>query len=323
MPQIALDSLTHAQKERLAFIDFSLQYFGQVARADLIQRFKTGLAASTRDLTAYRELAPHNLELLHQTKNYHRTEAFKPIFTHNPESILAGLCRGFGDGLSSGQEVSENCFDAISLVHPKSEIIAAIMRAINNQQAITCDYVSLSSGPSTREIVPHALVNNGNRWHVRAFDRKSNEFRDFVCTRIQNVTLCFQPVNEHPENVVSYQSDMKPEEHKSNDRQWNKIVSVVLKPHPAIKHKSAIELDYNMHQGQLMLEVRASVLGYLLRQWNVDCTDNASLQGNEYQLWLSNVNQIKAELTGIADLAIAPGYHAAIVRPQSNIQEDK
>lgn len=58
MPQKALDSLTHAQKERLAFIDFNLQHFGQVARADLIQRFKTGLAASTRDLTSYRELAP-------------------------------------------------------------------------------------------------------------------------------------------------------------------------------------------------------------------------------------------------------------------------
>ena len=44
MPKKALDLLTHAQKERLAFIDFSLQYFGQVARIDLIQRFKTGLA---------------------------------------------------------------------------------------------------------------------------------------------------------------------------------------------------------------------------------------------------------------------------------------
>ena len=65
MSQIVLDSLPHAQKERLAFIDFNLQYFGQVARADLVQRFKTGLAACTRDLTAYRELAPNNIQLFH------------------------------------------------------------------------------------------------------------------------------------------------------------------------------------------------------------------------------------------------------------------
>lgn len=34
-----LAELTHAQKDRLAFIDFRLQFFGHVARNDLIKRF--------------------------------------------------------------------------------------------------------------------------------------------------------------------------------------------------------------------------------------------------------------------------------------------
>lgn len=310
MPNIAMDSLTHAQKERLAFIDFNLQYFGQVSRADLVQRFRTGLAASTRDLTAYRELAPNNLELLHQTKNYHRTNAFKPIFEHNPETILTGLCRGFGDGLSNGIKASEHCFDAIKLTHPNSEVIAVVMRAINNKQAIACDYVSLTSGLRNREIVPHALVNNGHRWHVRAFDRKSQEFRDFVCTRLQNITPISQPLHPSTGIISDLKSDVTPEELKANDTQWNKIVSITLKPHPSITQYLAIELDYNMVKGELHLDVRASLLGYLLRQWNVDCTLNASLQGNEYQLWLSNVSHVKQELVGIADLVIAPGYKA-------------
>jgi hypothetical protein len=304
MSQLALDSLTHAQKERLAFIDFSLQYFGQVARADLIQRFKTGLAACTRDLTAYRELAPQNLKLFHQTKNYHRTETFQPIFDHNPEAILTGLCRGFGDGLSNGIQPSEHCIDATRLVHPKSEVIAAVMRAINNQQAISCNYISLSSGKTKREIVPHALVNNGQRWHVRAYDRKSKEFRDFVCTRLLSVTEI-----KAPEQSTVVVTPLNTNELRISDTQWNKIVSVVLKPHPSIKVHQAIELDYEMTNGELKLEVRAALLGYLLRQWNVDCTDNAELQGNEYQLWLSNLSHIKQELEGVADLAIAPGYN--------------
>jgi hypothetical protein len=60
MSQQSLDSkqrialLSHAQQDRLAFIDFSLQYFGHVARTDLIQRFQTGLAASTRDFSTYK-----------------------------------------------------------------------------------------------------------------------------------------------------------------------------------------------------------------------------------------------------------------------------
>ena len=303
MSQVALDSLTHAQKERLAFIDFSLQYFGQVARADLIQRFKTGLAACTRDLTAYRELAPQNLKLFHHTKNYHRTDTFQPVFDHNPEAILTGLCRGFGDGLSNGVQPSEHCIDATRLVHPKSEVIATLMRAINSQQAISCEYVSLSSGKTKRQIVPHALVNNGHRWHVRGFDRKSQEFRDFVCTRLQNVTEIKQQKASKAENIPLDESELR-----ASDLQWNKIVSVVLEAHPSIQHKLAIELDYDMEQGQLVLEVRAALLGYLLRQWNVDCTENSSLKGNEYQLWLSNANQIKNELSGVANLAIAPGY---------------
>ena len=295
MPHKALDSLTHAQKERLAFIDFSLQFFGRVARADLIQRFKTGLAACTRDLTTYRELAPNNLILLHQTKNYHRTDTFKPIFDHNPEVILTSLCRGFGDGLSNniesnGIQPNEPCLDATRLIHPNSETIAAIMRAINNKQAISCDYTSLSSGLSHREIVPHTIVNNGQRWHVRAFDTKSNEFRDFVCTRLQNITAIKKSIDT--------------EKTKQFDKQWNTIHQVTLVPHPSITHFKAIELDYAMIAGKVELDVREALLGYLMRQWNVDCSLQNTLVGAEYQLKLDNIHKLQ----GIDSMSIAPGY---------------
>jgi len=290
MPQKVMDSLTHAQKERLAFIDFSLQYLGQVSRADLIERFKTGLAACTRDLSTYRELAPNNLKLSHQTKSYHRTNTFQPIFEHDPEAILTGLCRGFGDGLSNGVQASEYCQGSTKLVLPKSETIAAVMRAINNRQAISCDYISLSSGLSNREIVPHTIVNNGQRWHVRAFDRKSKEFRDFVCTRLQNVTVI-------EKSIATIQG-------REFDKQWNNIHRIILVPHPSVIHFKAIELDYSMAAGRIELEVREALLGYLMRQWNVDCSHNASLKGGEHHLWFNNVN----ELPKLACMTIAPGY---------------
>ena len=138
-----LAELTHAQKDRLAFIDFSLQFFGHVSRTDLIKRFATGLAASTRDFSTYKELAPYNLILRHQTKSYHRTDDFQPIFKHDPEVILASLSRGFGNGISTGVQPSEQCFDAVRLIHPNVAIIAGIMRAIHNKQAIKCCYVSV------------------------------------------------------------------------------------------------------------------------------------------------------------------------------------
>ena len=290
MTNTALDALTHAQRERLAFIDFNLQYFGQVARADLIQRFQTGLAACTRDFASYKELVPQNLVLSHTTKSYHRLESFKPLFKHNAEYILSALCRGFGDGLSSGNQPSSYCQDATRLIHPNSETIATTMRAITSKLALKCQYTSLSSGTTLKELVPHSIVNNGTRWHVRAFDRSSQEFRDFVTTRIECPKIL--------------QPQIKPEESADKDTQWHTIYDIILTPHPKLQYPKAIELDYAMENGKLQLEVRAALLGYLLRQWNVDCTNEACLDNNEHQLWLQN----KQSLYGAENLSIAPGY---------------
>ena len=275
---IRLSKLTHGQRERLAFIDFSLQYFSHVARTDLIQRFKTGLAASTRDFSTYKELAPQNLLLVHQTKSYHRTVEFKALFSHDPEAILSSLSRGFGNGISSGVQPSEQCFDAVRLIHPEAEIIAALMRAIHNKQALKCAYVSLSSGESQRVLVPHSLVNNGHRWHVRAYDRKNSSFRDFVCTRFTSIDMLSGPIHVHEANPF--------------DEQWQKQIELVLVPHPSITQALAIEMDYAMVDGQLTLSVRAALAAYLLRQWQVDCSRGHTLIGQGCQLALANLEVI-------------------------------
>ncbi|GAA0855961.1 WYL domain-containing protein [Aliiglaciecola litoralis] len=285
-----LNQFTHAQRERLAFIDFSLQYFGHIARTDLIQRFKTGLAASTRDFTAYKELAPDNLTLVHQTKSYHRTDRFKPIFKHDPEVILTSLSRGFGNGISSGIQPSEQCFDAVRLIHPDQTIIAALMRAIHNKQPIKCAYVSVSSGESTRVIVPHAIVNNGHRWHVRAYDRKHQSFRDFVCTRFTGITALQQSINTC--------------EGRQYDQQWHQQIELNLIAHPSIPQPKAIQMDYGMTDGKLQLKVRAALAAYLLRQWQVDCSKGHKFTGQGCQLALANLEVLK----GVENTALAPGY---------------
>jgi hypothetical protein len=285
-----LDNINYAQRERLAFIDFCLQFVGQIARADLVNHFRTGLASCSRDLTLYKELAPGNLLLRHEDKQYYRTDDFVAVFEHKSESILANLCRGFGDGLSLGIKPSEYCFDATRLIHPSSNSIGTLMRAINNQHAVSCEYISLSSGKSKREIIPHAIANNGQRWHVRAFDKKSKEFRDFVCTRLQNMTEIKKPI--------------APAQSSEYDQAWHHIIDIQLAVHPSIKHPKAIELDFDMKGGYLCLEVREALLGYLMRQWNVDCSLDASLKGGEHHLWLNNINELK----NLASMTFAPGY---------------
>jgi hypothetical protein len=281
--------LTHAQKDRLAFIDFSLQFFGHVARTDLIQRFKTGLAASTRDFSAYKELAPLNLILRHQTKSYHRTDDFQAVFKHDAEVILTSLSRGFGNGISTGVQPSEQCFDAVRLIHPCVAIIASIMRAIHNKQGIKCGYVSVSSGETERALVPHSIINNGHRWHVRAYDRKRNSFRDFVSTRFTFVDLIQGPVHTH--------------EASPYDQQWQQIVNIVLVPHPKLKQSKAIEMDYNMSDGKLSIQLRTAVAAYVLRQWQVDCSADQTESDKGCQLALANHEVLEL----IENISLAPG----------------
>jgi hypothetical protein len=83
------------------------------------------------------------------------------------------------------------------------------------------------------------------------------------------------------------------------------MVPLQIIPHPNnVKYPTAIKLDFGMEKGVLEVNVRAAMAGYLLRRWNVDCSENGSLSGPEYQLYLQN-NQT---LYGAENLAIAPGY---------------
>ncbi len=286
-----IDKANYAQRERLAFIDFCLEYFGQVTRADLSHHFQTGTASCSRDLTLYRELAPQNLSLTHTDKTYHRTGQFKPLFEHDPQAILESLSRGFGDGIAIKPGYSDVCFDAVRLVHPNTEIVASIMRAIKKGEPLKAQYQSISSGLTHRVIIPHSIVNNGHRWHVRAFDRLSGSFRDFVCTRFDRL-----------EKDITEVSDR---ELRGADTDWNVSLSLVLIPHPQLQHQLPIEMDYGMTGGKLTLEIRAALAGYLLRQWAVDCSKSFT-GGVACQLALENNEDFENWLKTYSNLQIAP-----------------
>lgn len=294
---LQLQDLTYAQRERLAFIDFRLEFFGSIARGELMVHFGTAVASSTRDFTLYRELAPQNLVLRHEDKRYYRTSTFQPLFQHDSAAALRSLAHGFGDGISAtGGTDRACCEEAQALICPPSQIVAGLMRAITQSHAIEVDYLSLSSGPGIRSLVPHAIVNNGHRWHVRAYDRKHQAFRDFVCTRITKIS--------------ADDTTVVPHEQKAADAEWNRMLNLELVPHPDHTHPGAIALDFNMarenNQPVRRLNIRAARAGYLLRQWNVDCSPNHRLAAHEHHLWLRNHDILEQ----CANAVLTPGYVA-------------
>jgi hypothetical protein len=290
-----ITEFTYAQKQRLAFIDFLLMFKGVFSRSDLTSKFEMGMANATRDIALYRELAPKNLEFDNATKTYIQTKNYKAIFDYEPRKTLAKLANQISDGFDGIMEVAFPIDAPLQLNVPDINIVAKLVQAILNKKVISIIYTSLSSGSKAREIIPHTIVDNGLRWHVRAFDRKTNSFRDFVITRISKVTLLDTALEEFEREI--------------EDNQWMRKMDLHITPHPInVEYPQAIELDYGMDKGMLQLTVRAALVGYLLRRWNVDCTKEASLKGGEYQLWLRN----RQTLYGAENLAIAPGYEVDI-----------
>ena len=282
--------LPQATRDRIAHIDFTLLFKGEAVRADLVDRFSIAAAQATKDFTMYRELAPGNIEYDQKLKLHKRGEAFEPLFDYDVVRTLATISQGYGDGFTGKVKPPLACEAPYHLNKPNLSIVAKVTEAIHKGKALRITYVSLSSGETTREIVPHTLVDNGLRWHVRGFDRKHGEFRDFVLTRIKAA-------------VVIEDSTLSESELEIQDRQWNRFVELELVPHPRIEHSEAIELDYGMTEGVMKVEIRAATAGYLLRQWNVDCSTNATLKDGGAQLHLKN----RATLYGVKNIMLAPG----------------
>jgi hypothetical protein len=76
-------------------------------------------------------------------------------------------------------------------------------------------------------------------------------------------------------------------------------------PHPSIKYPEAIEADYQMKNGMLVLNIRAPLVGYALRRWSVDCTVDQSLDPNQHHLCLKNLQT----LYGVESASLAPGHN--------------
>jgi hypothetical protein len=293
MPNERLKSLTQPQRDRLALVELRVHFIGEIRRQDLVSRFGIQSAAATRDLALYKEMAPGNIDYDSKAKSYVTGSDFRPLFDFPPERVLAWLSQSFGDGEPTRLKAWIASDRPSRLSQPDLATLGYVTRAIHQQCPLNIQYHSITSGRSDREIIPFALIDNGLRWHVRGFDRKSQEFRDFVITRIK-----------HPE--VMKGAPVQAQECSDQDIQWTRIVELELVPHPDQPRPEITEMDYDMVGGILKINLRAATAGYILRQWSVDCSPDHSLRGHEYRLWLKD----HLAIYGVKNAVLAPGYQS-------------
>jgi len=285
------EEISQSQKERLFYIDFKLRFLGLINRPDLIQRFGIKPAAATRDLALYKDLAPKNVIYDTRAKAYRESDSFKALFQYPGNQALVALLNGYGDNCISHNSAIIHAEALPPINTPELGILAEITKAIHQCYPLEIDYNSLESGNSRRVIIPHALVDNGLRWHVRAFDRKQYQFRDFVINRITRPR--------------SQEGQVPTEQSQEADEQWNLFVEMHIVPHPSLPHPETIEMEYGIKSGRLKISTRAALVGYFLRRWGVDCSKKHKMNFPETHLWLQN----HQDLESVANLTIAPGYN--------------
>lgn len=283
------NAVSQTQRERLAYIELRAFFVGEVRRPDIESRFGIKPAAASRDLAAYKELAPDNLEYDTLARCYRPTPKFVPHFGFSPERIMSWLRNGFGDGLDTRSKSPAQCVGPVTLCAPSLDILATITRAICGKRPLRISYISVSSGKSDREVVPVALADTGLRWHVRAFDRRNRRFSDFAIRRIVMAEPGSDPVAD--------------EETLAADEQWARMVDMELVPHPRATWHEGIAADFDMVEGVLRVKTRAALAGYFLRRWNVDCSPEQALDPAVHHLWLRN----QETLYGVESAALAPG----------------
>jgi len=284
------DDVRWGMAQRFELIEWRAFWLGRVNRSDLEERFGVSTPQASVDLRSYQETVPNNIEYDATAKAYVPTSTFTPkYFRVSADRYLIQL-NAILNGAVSRTDTWFGSLPPAAVMQTvvrsvEPDTLRAILNAIMGRHQLEVVYQSLTN-TRARTIVPHSLAFDGHRWHARAWCVEHRDFRDFVLSRILSVS-------------ISRSSDVDP----SNDMEWNTMIDLKIVAHPYLgeAQKSAIERDFGMENGVLIMRTRAALAFYFIKRLNLDL-DSDQITPERKQISLSNfaeivemVNTAKAE----------------------------
>jgi hypothetical protein len=266
--------------KRYRLIELLSYWQGQVNSTQLSEYFAVSVTQGKKYFAGYQQAHPNNLYYDNSLKGYVPQPAFVPGYITGDASEYLLWLDHPGDAVATTHlAVLTNT----SLSLPQRQVLPEVMRglvaAIKGKRRLEVNYISLSNPNGEGRIIqPHVFVRTGLRWHLRAFDEKHQQFRDFVLSRFRGA----------PELLDG------PTHSADQDEAWHTHVELVLTPDSrfSAEQKAVIEQDYTMQNGMLIVKTRAALAQYLLQEMQVNfkfLDANAEAQ----QLVLANKNAIK------------------------------
>ena len=278
-------------ERRLAFIEERLFWLGEVNRTDLVRRFGVSMSQASGDIGRYLAHDPPGVTYDKSAKCYVAGDSYRAVLAAPDAKRFLGELRLVDLGSLSAEETMLGVlppFDATPLPERAIDplVLRAVLRAMRERRALDVLYQSMSRpSPMQRVIEPHALAHDGFRWHARAYDRETKEFRDFVLGRMSRPKM-------------REQAGTPP----ADDAEWNAFATLVIAPHPKLTtaQARAIAIDYGIRGRSTTVKVRRALLFYALKRLGLDVAPEAR-PASEQHIVLLNRREVETARIRPAD----------------------
>ncbi|WP_205746284.1 WYL domain-containing protein [Dyella amyloliquefaciens] len=207
---------------------------------------------ASRDLLAFRRQYPRALEGDPSGKAYDASIGLRPELTQGTFAEYQQLIGINGEGVSG----STIPIESSRLDHTQIDYrsFSRLHSAIRMGTSVLIEYRSMSHPEKHQRLIrPHSFIQAGPRWHVRAFCKESDDFRDFNLGRISSIK---QDLDLSLPGLV-------------DDRDWNTFVRLRLVPHRGLSalQQKLVRDEYMAGTTAHVFEVRKPMAHYLMQSF--------------------------------------------------------
>lgn len=243
---------------RFWFIELRAYWQGLVNSRHITEYFHVSRTQAQIYIAAYQSEHPNNLVYNKSLKGFCATNLFSPFYINgDANEYLEWLHSQSNDVITTANTSLTNASLNLPKRRVHHDVIRELTQAIKLKRRLEVDYVSLKNPDGEGRIIqPHVFVKTGLRWHLRAFDEKHQQFRDFVLSRFTGLPEILDGETISP----------------SQDEAWQTFIylkfAVDSRLSPA--QKRVIEQDYQMQDGELIISTRAALAQYVLQEMQVN-----------------------------------------------------
>lgn len=241
-------------------LEMALLWEGGCNRDKLSSRTGISIRSVQRYINQY--IQDSNCTIYYSKKNkaYLANEDFYPILINNDPELYLQYC--LGEKLQQTLLKQEKTMalarfsieDIQSLTKSNVDdlIMNTLIQAINTQSQICATYISKKGTKADIILSPHAIALARNRYHIRAYHHKYNQYSDFVIGRFESIRIISLP----QEGICG-----------TKDTEWHTFNDLIFELNPKLTNEEleSFRMEWNLptKSNQKIINARKALAKYI------------------------------------------------------------